>query len=124
MAASNPTDYPHIFACTRGMVFLGTPHHGITDGASATQEQLYRAILAANMQIQDNAMRSMIQTDDHLTSVVHEFTRMVNNMGENKPTLYCFYETRASKIGKIAAIDTRPVGSAPCPNRTGMKTRS
>ncbi|KAE8442032.1 hypothetical protein EG329_003889 [Mollisiaceae sp. DMI_Dod_QoI] len=105
IATSNKDDYPRISDSVTGVVFLGTPHHGVNNSSGLqTQGRIYQTICRANLQIQDNVLHNMAQDNDMLVSTVHEFTREVSRQQKSAPILFCFYEEKTSKIGLIAGI--------------------
>ncbi|KAK7423679.1 hypothetical protein QQX98_000869 [Neonectria punicea] len=108
MAALHTADCPNICDSITGMVFLGTPHQGITDNSAlSTQGKIYSAIVQAKVQIQDNALQTMAQNHEMLVNTVHNFTRKVNT-SKPPPKLYCFFEQKKSKVGRLVGLDTSP----------------
>jgi len=102
-------DYPNISDSVTGVVFLGTPHHGVKASSGLqTQGEIYQTIVQANLPIQDNVLHSMAQDNDTLVNIVHQFTRLVNRLQKSAPILFCFYEQKASKVGVIAGISDVP----------------
>ncbi|XDG03869.1 hypothetical protein ABKA04_003484 [Annulohypoxylon sp. FPYF3050] len=103
-AAFNNEDYPGISNSVTGILFLGTPHHGVNGKSELqTQGQIYDLIIKSTTQVQDNALQTMAQDNTVLVSTVHEFTRKVSVV-ENGPELFCFYESKASKVGFITGM--------------------
>jgi hypothetical protein len=110
MATTRAHDYLRLADCMRGIIFLGTPHHGISGSAqSATREKIYTAIMQAQLRIEDSIQRSMVQDDATLLNVVDDFTRLVATK-KPQPVVFCFYETKPTSIGLIANLrDMEPV---------------
>ncbi|KAH8589025.1 hypothetical protein B0O99DRAFT_726237, partial [Bisporella sp. PMI_857] len=105
IATLHKEDYPNISDSVTGVVFLGTPHHGVSNSSGLqTQGKIYQTIVQANVQIQDNVLHSIAQDNDVLVSIVHDFTRVVSSQQESAPKLFCFFEEKTSKIGKIAGL--------------------
>src|SRR6478735_6385847 len=76
-AFTHKEDYPYIHESVIGMVFLGTPHHGLRESSGlSTQSKVYQAILASKLSIQDNALKTMAHDNDLLRNSVDGFTRM------------------------------------------------
>ncbi|KAF4494158.1 kinesin [Fusarium agapanthi] len=86
-----------------GMVFLGTPHHGVADGVLSTQGQIYQSILASKLHVEPNILGSVERNSDVLKSVVHNFTRRVHNIAR-RPEIFCFYEQRITNVGAIVGL--------------------
>ncbi|CAG7561103.1 unnamed protein product [Fusarium equiseti] len=77
-AFTHKEDYPYIHESVIGMVFLGTPHHGLRESSGlSTQSKVYQAILASKLSIQDNALKTMAHDNDLLRNSVDGFTRMI-----------------------------------------------
>ncbi|KAJ0360386.1 hypothetical protein COL26b_014104 [Colletotrichum chrysophilum] len=71
-----PGDFPGVWQSMRGMVFLGTPHSGVNEGSSMSRQgEIYAAIAASKMEIQDNVLQSIMRDNDVLESTRAEFTR-------------------------------------------------
>ncbi|KAH0595025.1 hypothetical protein MHUMG1_07324 [Metarhizium humberi] len=101
-------DWPHLFESVIGLLFLGTPHYGITESSYLnTQGQIYQAIVAAELPIEDNALHTMAHDNDLLRDTVVAFTRKIATV-EPKPILFCFYEEKPTKVGLIIGQDTAP----------------
>ena len=114
MSSLHNTDWPNISQSIRGMVFLATPFAGVENKSGlTTQGQVYEAIVAASFQIQDNALLTLAQDNDVLVSTVHEFTRKLSTSNP-KPTLFCFYEQKATNIGAIVSKISTPVRIESC----------
>lgn len=93
-----------------GMVFLGTPHHGVANTSGlTTQGKVFDAIVRSEVQIQDNILHTMAHNNDVLVKAVHNFTRGIQTHKPRPPKLYCFYEEKATRIGLIAGVDLPPV---------------
>ncbi|KAF5673263.1 nb-arc domain-containing protein [Fusarium denticulatum] len=86
-----------------GMVFLGTPHHGVADGVLSTQGQIYQSILASKLHVEPNILGSVERNSDVLKSVVHNFTRRIHNIARS-PEIFCFYEQRITNVGAIVGL--------------------
>ncbi|EGU88573.1 hypothetical protein FOXB_00906 [Fusarium oxysporum f. sp. conglutinans Fo5176] len=99
-----PEDWPNLSTDNvNGMVFLGTPHHGVADGVLSTQGQIYQSILASKLRVEPNILASVERNNDVLKSVVHNFTRRVHNIAR-RPEIFCFYEQRITNVGAIVGL--------------------
>ncbi|KAF5012594.1 hypothetical protein FDECE_1361 [Fusarium decemcellulare] len=97
-------DWPHLSESVIGLVFLGTPHHGLNESVGlSTQGQIYKAIIAAGLRPQENALQSMAHDNDVLRGAVDSFTRIINTT-KPQPTIFCFYEERETEIGQIVGM--------------------
>ncbi|OTA55630.1 hypothetical protein K449DRAFT_376402 [Hypoxylon sp. EC38] len=103
-------DFLGIYDSITGIVFLGTPHHGVSDSSQLrTQSQLYNAIVNANIQVQPNILHTIAHDNDVLVKCVHDFTRVVELLDRSEsPQLYCFFEQMESKIGQKARMPDLP----------------
>lgn len=98
-------DYPGILDSITGMVFLGTPHKGVRNSSGPlTLSQVYCAVVAAEVQVEDNVLYSMSQDNDVFEETVHNFTRAVGNLRDKAPQLFCFYESKKTNTGLIAGL--------------------
>ncbi|KAF3798632.1 hypothetical protein GCG54_00010785 [Colletotrichum gloeosporioides] len=96
-----PGDFPGVWLSMRGMVFLGTPHSGVNEGSSMSRQgEIYAAIAASKMEIQDNVLQSIIRDNDILESTRAEFTRKVST-SKPPPKIFCFFELRPTNLGAI-----------------------
>ncbi|KAI1087793.1 hypothetical protein F5B19DRAFT_497026 [Rostrohypoxylon terebratum] len=103
-ASFHHEDYPGIADSVTGIIFLGTPHHGVSDKSELqTQGKIYDLIVKSTTQIQDSALKTMAQDNVMLVAIVHDFTRKVN-INKNGPKLFCFFESKASKVGSITGM--------------------
>ncbi|KAI0890817.1 hypothetical protein F4806DRAFT_485144 [Annulohypoxylon nitens] len=103
-ASFHHEDYPGIADSVTGIIFLGTPHHGVSGKSELqTQGQIYDLIVKSTTQIQDNALKTMAQDNIMLVTIVHDFTRKVS-INKNGPKLFCFFESKASKVGSITGM--------------------
>ncbi|CAJ0555493.1 Ff.00g055580.m01.CDS01 [Fusarium sp. VM40] len=101
-----PEDWPNLSTDNvNGMVFLGTPHHGVADGILSTQGQIYQSILASKLHVEPNILASVERNSDVLKSVVHNFTRRIHNV-TRRPEIFCFYEQRITNVGAIVGLKT------------------
>lgn len=92
-----------------GMVFLGTPHHGVASTSGlTTQGNIYAHIVESEFQIQDNAIQTMAHDNEVLRNTVHNFTRRVKTC-QPQPELFCFYEQVSTKVGLIVGLNESPV---------------
>ncbi|KAK8113454.1 hypothetical protein PG984_013980 [Apiospora sp. TS-2023a] len=104
LAGIHPEDYPGILDSITGMVFLGTPHKGANiDSGPVTLSEVYRVIVAAEVQIKDNILHSMLHDNDVLVETVNHFTRAVGNLqAKNQaPQIFCFYESKRTNTGAV-----------------------
>ncbi|KAI1662004.1 hypothetical protein F4813DRAFT_343179 [Daldinia decipiens] len=109
-AALHHQDHPGIADSIVGMIFLGTPHHGVPDSSAlGTQGQIYKAIIEAKVQVQYGLMGTIAQDNDILVNTVHNFTRIVELRRDNAPKLCCFYEQKGSHIGRVIGLDNHPL---------------
>ncbi|KAL3295109.1 nb-arc domain-containing protein [Colletotrichum asianum] len=96
-----PGDFPGVSQSMRGMVFLGTPHSGVNEGSSMSRQgEIYAAIVASKMEIQDNVLQSIMRDNDVLESTRAEFTRKVST-SKPPPKIFCFFELRPTNLGAI-----------------------
>ncbi|KAK1850317.1 LipA and NB-ARC domain-containing protein [Colletotrichum chrysophilum] len=96
-----PGDFPGVWQSMRGMVFLGTPHSGVNEGSSMSRQgEIYAAIAASKMEIQDNVLQSIMRDNDVLESTRAEFTRKVST-SKPPPKIFCFFELRPTNLGAI-----------------------
>ncbi|XXG99884.1 NAD-dependent isocitrate dehydrogenase [Hypoxylon texense] len=108
-ATLHKEDHAGISDSVVGMIFLGTPHHGIHGNSGLqTQGQIYEAIAAAKVQMEDNVLNTIAQDNDVLVNTVHNFTRSVTNLRNSAPKLFCFWEQKKCKIGRVAGIADIP----------------
>ncbi|KAI9689748.1 MAG: hypothetical protein M1822_009630 [Bathelium mastoideum] len=91
--------YPGVFDSSIGIVFLGTPHRGTK---SFTQESALLATIAASSDLSQNletaVLDSMTSDNGALLDVADDFIALCVDGG---PTVSCFFEQRASKLGKV-----------------------
>ncbi|KAF4829975.1 Protein SERAC1 [Colletotrichum tropicale] len=94
-------DFPGVWQSMRGMMFLGTPHSGVNEGSSMSRQgEIYAAIAASKMEIQDNVLQSIMRDNDILESTRAEFTRKVST-SKPPPKIFCFFELRPTNLGAI-----------------------
>jgi hypothetical protein len=84
------------------MIFMGTPHRG-TGSALHTQGQIYKAIVSANYNVEDNALRNLDGGNETLVDIVREFTRLITLPPPVQ--IFCFVEQRPTVVGKIVNDD-------------------
>ncbi|KAK7935971.1 TPR-like protein [Apiospora marii] len=96
-------DYPGIFDSITGMIFLGT--------GPLTLSQVYRTVVAAEVQMQDNVLYSMSQESDVLQETVYNFTRAVGNLQakDKAPQIFCFYESKPTNVGLVVGRKNMPL---------------
>lgn len=110
MASLHRNDYPGISDSVTGVVFLGTPHSGVNGNSEFhTQGQIYKAVVEANVEVQDNVLHTLAHDNDVLVNAVHHFTRAITDKGNLGPKLFSFFEMKSSKIGRIAGINMKSV---------------
>ncbi|RYP60580.1 hypothetical protein DL771_010471 [Monosporascus sp. 5C6A] len=99
-------DYLGISDSVTGMLFLGTPHHGVKENSQfQTEGQIYQAIAETNTQVEDNVLKTLAQDNEMLVSVHYDFTRTVCKHGNCGPKIFCFFEQQKSKVGRIAGLE-------------------
>jgi hypothetical protein len=103
MAKANNFDFPRISSSTTGMVFMGTPHRG-TGKALQTQGQLYKAIVAANLDVEDSILLTLEEGNETLVDVVNEFTRLIH--GQPPVKIFSFFEQKSTAVGAIVNDDS------------------
>ncbi|KAJ2998949.1 hypothetical protein NUW58_g155 [Xylaria curta] len=98
--------WPSISDSVAGIAFLGTPFMGIhSNSGMATMGEVYRAIAESNVQMQDNVLNTIAQDNDLLVNAVTDFTRLLLSSSDSpKPKIFCFFEQKASHIGRVAGI--------------------
>ncbi|KAI0423575.1 hypothetical protein F5Y09DRAFT_327017 [Xylaria sp. FL1042] len=94
-----------------GMMFLGTPFYGISHDSGMTKlGEIYQAIATSDVHVEDNIWGTIAEENDILVAAVADFlTYLGKSSNSFKPKLFCFYETKPSKIGRVAGLDdTKP----------------
>ncbi|KAI1283273.1 hypothetical protein F5Y07DRAFT_349196 [Xylaria sp. FL0933] len=95
-----------------GMMFLGTPFYGIKHDSGMTKlGDIYQAIATSGVHVEDNIWGTIAEENDTLVNAVNDFQGYLLGKSSNsfKPKLFCFYETKASEIGRVAGLDdTKP----------------
>lgn len=95
--------YPGVFDSSVGVVFLGTPQRGTK---SFTQESALLAAIAASSDLSQNletgVLGSMTSESGDLLDMADDFVTLCIDGG---PMISCFYEQRASKLGKVIGRD-------------------
>lgn len=98
-----PSDYPGIYNSITGMVFLGTPHHG----ADMSLGEIYETIRKQCLQIENGLLKTIDHDNTVLVDTVTNFTREVK-LRIAGPEIFCFFEERATAIGRIANLKDHP----------------
>ncbi|RYP44909.1 hypothetical protein DL768_008685 [Monosporascus sp. mg162] len=105
-ATLHKDDHLDISDSVTGMLFLGTPHHGVKENSQLqTQSQLYQAIAQTNTRVEDNVLKTLAQDNEMLVSVHFDFTRIVGRHGNSAPMIYCFFEQQKTKVGRIGGLE-------------------
>jgi hypothetical protein len=120
-----PSDYPGIYDSITGMIFLGTPHYG----ADMSLGQIYETIRKESLQIEDGLLKTVEHDNTVLVDTVADFTREVK-LRTAGPEIFCFFEERATPIGRIANLKDHPrvfmvnesSGSLPGYEKLGLTT--
>lgn len=101
----SPSDYPGIYNSITGMVFLGTPHYGSDMFVSLAA--LYETIRKQCLQIETGLLKTIDHDNTVLVDIVANFTREVK-LRIASPEIFCFFEERATAIGRIANLKDHP----------------
>jgi hypothetical protein len=103
LAKMRQNAYPGVFDSSVGVVFLGTPQRGTK---SFTKESALLAAIAASSDLSQNletgVLGSMTSESGDLLDMADDFITLCTDGG---PMITCFYEQRASKLGKIVGRD-------------------
>ncbi|KAJ3579438.1 hypothetical protein NPX13_g1123 [Xylaria arbuscula] len=112
VAAMHSTQYEGLAnSVVAGMMFLGTPFYGIHHDSGMTKlGEVYQAIAASEVHLEDNVLGTIAQDNDVLVAAVSDFVQYLGNSANIlKTKLFCFWETKPSKIGRVAGLeDTKP----------------
>ncbi|KAI2603697.1 hypothetical protein GGR54DRAFT_644549 [Hypoxylon sp. NC1633] len=103
-------DHRGIADSIAGIVFLGTPHRGIPESSGlGTNGQIYQAIIESKVPVQYGLMNTIAQDNEILVNAVHNFTRTVSIRGNNVPELFCFFEQKSCRVGRVAGLEDHPL---------------
>ncbi|KAI0435852.1 hypothetical protein F4803DRAFT_544220 [Xylaria telfairii] len=112
LATQNPEQYEGFsHSVIAGMMFLGTPFYGISHDSGLTKlGDIYQAIATSEVHVEDNIWGTIAEENDILVGAVSDFlTYLGRSSNSFKPKLFCFYEVKPSKIGRVAGLDdTKP----------------
>ncbi|PGH18658.1 hypothetical protein AJ80_04405 [Polytolypa hystricis UAMH7299] len=96
LAKLHEEDYPGIFKCTSGIVFLGTPHRGSSFQSPASVIASVASALGLGKKSQ---ILSVLEKDsESLADLVYDFARTVRT---GNIEIFCFFEQRESDVSKI-----------------------
>ncbi|KAI0973717.1 hypothetical protein F4678DRAFT_425617 [Xylaria arbuscula] len=112
VSAQHPETYEGLSnSIVAGMMFLGTPFAGISHDSGMTKVgEVYQAIAASEVHLEDNVLETIAENNDILVAAVSDFVQYLGSSSNLfKAKLFCFWETKASKIGRVAGLnDTKP----------------
>ncbi|KAI1358634.1 hypothetical protein F5Y08DRAFT_332959 [Xylaria arbuscula] len=103
---------PTLYSSYAHLVLVGTPFYGIHHDSGMTKlGEVYQAIAASEVHLEDNVLGTIAQDNDVLVAAVSDFVQYLGNSANIlKTKLFCFWETKPSKIGRVAGLeDTKPV---------------
>ncbi|KAH8728360.1 hypothetical protein GQ44DRAFT_824189 [Phaeosphaeriaceae sp. PMI808] len=103
-AEQYPSDWPGVFPSTTGLVFFGTPFRGA--GGMNQMEMLEAARCEYNDQVQPTALDVLQPGNAYLQEVVDGFLKKMRSQTD-KTQIACFYELKASDVGKIVGGQSR-----------------
>jgi hypothetical protein len=111
-AEQYPSEWPGVFPSTTGLVFFGTPFRGA--GGMNQMEMLEAARREYdNDQVQPTALEVLQPGNAYLQEVVDGFLKKMRGQ-TNKMQIACFYELRASDVGKIVGGQSRTASVSKC----------
>ncbi|KAF1952142.1 hypothetical protein CC80DRAFT_495479, partial [Byssothecium circinans] len=104
-AEQYPSEWPRVFPSTTGLVFFGTPFRGA--GGMEQMEMLEAARREYdNDQVQPTALEVLQPGNAYLKEVVDGFLKKMRGQ-TNKTQIACFYELKASDVGRIVGGQSR-----------------
>lgn len=106
-AEQYPSEWPGVFPSTTGLVFFGTPFRGA--GGMNQMEMLEAARREYHDdQVQPTALEVLQPGNAYLQEVVDGFLKKMRGQ-TTKTQIACFYELKASDVGKIVGGQSRTV---------------
>ncbi|KAF9728645.1 Nephrocystin-3-like protein 2 [Paraphaeosphaeria minitans] len=101
-AEQYPSEWPGVFTSTTGLVFFGTPFRGA--GGMNQMEMLEAARREYdNDQVQPTALEVLQPGNNYLQEVVDGFLKKMRGQ-TSKTQIACFYELKASDVGRIRFV--------------------
>lgn len=110
-------DYPGIYDSITGIIFMGTPHSGTDMVQGKTLAEVFKLIIASTestqatsfkVQIEDGLLKSVAQDNASLVNAVNDFTRDVKLRKDLAPEIFCFFEQRATPVGRLVGLENTP----------------
>lgn len=103
LARNYPADYPNIFTCTVGCVFLGAPFRGTKTAEKARLLAQYAH--AFGLGEDSGLVKVLEERSEVLSDMLQDFTRFAR---EVKMHLFCFYELRATDLLRTVTKRAHP----------------
>lgn len=111
-AEQYPSEWPGVFPSTTGLVFFGTPFRGA--GGMNQMEMLEAALREYDKdQVQSTALEVLQPGNAYLQEVVDGFLKKMRGQ-TNKTQIACFYELKASDVGRIVGGQSRTASVNKC----------
>ncbi|KAF2801232.1 hypothetical protein K505DRAFT_381015, partial [Melanomma pulvis-pyrius CBS 109.77] len=106
------SEWPGVFSSTTGLIFFGTPFRGA--GGMNQMEMLEAAQREYHEdQVQPAALEVLQPGNAYLQDVVDGFLKKMRGQ-VNKTHIACFYELKATNVGRIVGKQDRTVGAEEC----------
>lgn len=100
--------HPDLLQSVAGIVFFGTPFHGIEGALGNGRIEEY--VRSHGDPVKGDILSVLRPTNHDLNDTLHDFTRIATD-AVRLPTIVCFYEQKASKVWAIAGDrDAQEVG--------------
>lgn len=99
--------WPGIYDSTVGLVFLGTPFRGTHDSLSQGEILKHAYTLFTETPVHGENLGMLRAGAESLTDLVDIYLRIVRQ--SEMPRVVCFYEQRASDVGRILGKDRSKV---------------
>jgi hypothetical protein len=107
-ARSDESEWPGIVTSTTGLLFFGTPFRGAEGMSQMEMLDAARSEYDED-EVQSDIIRVLDQGNEFLQDIVDQFGRTRRQINRSK--VACFFELKASNVGKIVGRKDRIVSS-------------